>query len=313
MTGELLGTLGKSLAERWLSLLVLPGAVYLAVATAAHVLGHQHAWDLGRLTDQITHWAQAPAVRTTGGQVVLLAAVLAGAAVAGLAAQSLGSLVERLALAADWQTWAPPLRQLARWRVTRRQARWNAARAAYAELLESAGQAAVHGRRRDAIPRYTAYRTMTHIADERPDRPTWSGDRIHAAAVRLDRDYHLDLATIWPYLWLNLPDAVRVEITNARTGLTRATTLGGWAMLYALLIFWWWPAALVTAVLAALCWQRIRVTADTHATLLEAATRLHTSELARQLGVEHTTPLTPHIGDVLTDLLHARQSPVIDD
>lgn len=47
---------------------------------------------------------------------------------------------------------------------------------------------------------------MTRIAQEQPARPTWIGDRIHAVITRLDRDYHLDLATIWPHLWLAMPE-----------------------------------------------------------------------------------------------------------
>ncbi|MFF1651616.1 hypothetical protein [Streptomyces sp. NPDC058240] len=103
--GVLLSQLGTKLAERWLSLLVLPGALYLAVAATGHTLGHLHPFDLARLTHQITAWARHPAASTVGGQVVLLAAILAGAAAAGLVAQALGLLTERLCLAADWSTW----------------------------------------------------------------------------------------------------------------------------------------------------------------------------------------------------------------
>ena len=66
---------------------------------------------------------------------------------------------------------------------------------------------------------------------EEPTCPTWSGDRIHAATVRVERDHHLDLATVWPYLWLTMPDSTRAEITAARDALSRATTLAGWGLL----------------------------------------------------------------------------------
>src|SRR2546426_886650 len=143
---------------------------------------------------------------------------------------------------------ARPARR-ARWQVGRRLDRWRKASAAYGELRETAGEALAHGNRLDPAARHAAHHAVTRIGAEEPDRPTWSGDRIHAAAVRLDRHHHLDLATVWPYLWLTIPDSARAEVTAARATLTRATTLGGWALLYGVLTFWWWPASLLTVVL----------------------------------------------------------------
>ena len=307
--GGLWDELGRKLADRWLTLLVLPGALYLAVAIAAHILGQSHALDIHQLTGQVTTWARAPAASTVGGQVVLLAAAVAVSAAAGLAAQGLGSVIERLALAAGWHAWPSPLCHLAASRVTRRRHRWDKAHAAYHRDYELARQARIAGDRLDPAERHKAYRARTRIAAERPDRPTWSGDRIHAVNVRLDRDCHLDLATVWPYLWLTVPEPVRAEITTARQALTRATTLGGWALLHAPLTAWWWPAVLITAVVAVTAWQRTRTTADTYALLLETAARLHTGDLARHLGIDHTGLLTPDVGEALTHLLHTQPPP----
>lgn len=126
--GGLLGELGKKLADRWLTLLVLPGALFLAAVAAAHVLGHSHALDAGVLTAQVTAWASTPAVASAGGQVVLLVGVLAGAAGAGLAAQGCGSLVERLVFAEGWRAWPSPLRWLAGRVVQRRRRCWGTER-----------------------------------------------------------------------------------------------------------------------------------------------------------------------------------------
>ena len=305
--GSLLGELGKKLAERWLSLLVLPGALYLAVATGGHVLGQADPFDGDRLARQITAWAKAPAVSSAGGQAVLLAAVLAAAAGVGLAAQALGSALERLALASGWRAWPTPLRHLARRRVDRRRTRWSSTAAAYRELRETAAKARAAGQRTDPSARHAALRAMTRIAPEQPDRPTWSGDRLHAVAVRLDRDRHLDLATLWPHLWLTLPDPVRAEITTGRQALTRATTLGAWALLYAPLTICWWPAAPLALVLADTARRQTRTAADTYALLLEATVALHTGDLAQRLGIDHTGPLTLDIGDAVSDALHPPQ------
>ncbi|MFE0653721.1 hypothetical protein ACFVZH_34685 [Streptomyces sp. NPDC059534] len=298
--GGFLAELGKKLAERWLSLLVLPGAFYLAVAATAHTLGHAHPFDLSRLTHQITTWADRPATSTAGGQVVLLAAILAGAAAVGLAAQALGSAAERLCLAVDWPAWPTPLRQLAAQQTARRHNRWNDTARTWHHHREQNARARAHGQRTDPAPRHAAERAMNRIAPEDPSRPTWSGDRLNAVALRLERDHHLDLATLWPHLWLVLPEEIRAQITLARQNLTRATTLSAWALLYLPLAAWWWPAALITAALALTGRARTRTATDTYALLLEATARLHTRDLAERIGLTPTGPLTPETGDTLT-------------
>ncbi|WP_280341133.1 hypothetical protein [Nocardia abscessus] len=306
--GALWSELGKKLADRWLTLLVLPGVLYLAFAATAATLGHTHGLDIGLLTCQITGHANSPTVTSTGGQVVLLAATLAGAAAVGLAAQALGTLVEQAALAANWRTWPPPLQKLAgRW-TTHRQHRWDTAHTLYHDEHRNA-LAPDPAHRPDPAARHRAARTRRRIAVERPERPTWSGDRIQAAAVRVDRDHHLDLSTVWPYLWLILPANVRDQLTQARTDLTRATTLAAWSLIYLPLALRWWPAALLAAVLAAIARHRIRAATDTYATLLEATARLYATTLAIQLGIDHSGPLTAELGHTLTRHLHTQPPP----
>lgn len=58
--GGLLGELSKKLAERWLTLLVMPGALYLAIAAAGHTLGQSAALDVELLTHTISDAARAP-------------------------------------------------------------------------------------------------------------------------------------------------------------------------------------------------------------------------------------------------------------
>ncbi|MFF7174777.1 hypothetical protein [Streptomyces pseudovenezuelae] len=298
--GGMLAELGKNLAERWLSLLVLPGALYLAVVATARALGHCHPFDLQRLTSQITEWANAPAAGTAGGQVVLLASVLVGAAAVGLAAQALGSLAEQVHLAADWHTWPAGARHLSHRATASRQIRWGTAAEEWYRRRDEAAVARASGSRVNPAARYAARAAMTRISPERPERPTWSGDRIHAVAVRLERDYHLDLAALWPHLWLILSDSTRTEITAARQALTRATTLTAWALLYLALAAWWWPGTAIAAVLAVTSWRRTRTAADIYATLLEAAVRLHARDLANHLGLDPAGPLTHESGDALT-------------
>ncbi len=102
-----LGELGK-LADRWLTLLVLPGLLYLTVLTVAGVLGHHHATDPGALQAWADTVAAAPTSRSPAVVLAGVLGVLTGAAGAGLAATALGQLTQRA-----WTT--PGRRAPARW------------------------------------------------------------------------------------------------------------------------------------------------------------------------------------------------------
>ncbi|WP_411080946.1 hypothetical protein [Streptomyces sp. cmx-18-6] len=308
--GGLISELGKKIAEKWFSLLVLPGALFLAVVVTAHSLGHVHALDVARLTDQIAQWARRPAVTTVPGQIILLAAVLAGASAVGLAAQAIGSVIERLRLAADWESWPLPLRRSAARLVTRRQRRWRAAALDWHGHRDRAARARAEGRRADPADRRLARRKMVGIAPEYPGRPTWSGDQLHAVTIRLERESGLGLDVVWPYLWLILPETVRGEISAARENLARSADLLAWATLYLLVGGLWWPAVLISAGLTVAGWRRGREYADTYSLLLTAATRLHARELAERLGIESTGPFSADAGDSLTHWLRNDPPPV---
>lgn len=304
----MLGELGKQLADRWLSLLVLPGALFLAVVFAAHTLGQAQALSVSQLIHQVTDDAKSPAVTSVGGQVVLLVTTLAAAAGIGLVAQALGSLVETAVLAAGWREWPGRLPAVVEGRVTSRQRCWDAADEKYYGLYQ---QALAPNPADRPVPAalHAAIRKRNRISRERPERPTWSGDRINVAAICLDRDLHLDLATLWPHLWLTLPEQDRTQIAGARGDLARAATLGGWAILYAPLTWWWWPAAPLAVIIAAAAKHRFRLAAETYGLLLEAAARLHADALATQLGMEHKGPFTRQLGDELTRYLRSSPRP----
>ncbi|MFE6448214.1 hypothetical protein [Nocardiopsis dassonvillei] len=331
--GDLWAELGRRLTERWVSTLALPGALYLAVATAAYALGWSGAWDAGHLAERVTGWAADPRVDTFGGQALVLAAVLAGSTAVGLVARGSGWLVERLWTAADWERWPPPLRGwTGRW-VRSRRARWDrlrgeAERARNGEAERTwkgeaerprreggegarrgggeVGQARGSGRE-EAFAK--AYDRMARISPERPERPTWCGDRIAAVRTRLARDHRADLAVLWPHLWLVLPEEERVEVTAAREDLSRATGLTAWGLLYLPLTVWWWPAALVAAAVAGIAWVRARSAAGNYATLVEAVVRLHAVELADRVGVAHEGVFSGELGERLTLRLRASMPP----
>ncbi|UUU44137.1 hypothetical protein [Streptomyces sp. NBC_00162] len=90
-------------------------------------------------------------------------------------------------------------------------------------------------------------------------------------------------------------------MTGPRTASSR---VGGWALLYAPLSAWWWPAAPLVAVLALTARYRLRSATGAYARLLEAAARLHATDLAIQLGIDQTGPLDSALGDALTHQLN---------
>ena len=305
--GGLLAELGKKLAERWLTLLVLPGALYVAAFVVAVTLGHAHSFDVPMLIDRAARTA-APA----GLAVVLLLGFLLASAACGLAAQAVGAVVERGWLAVGATAWPRPLGPVAGALVRRRRRRWEAATADYRQAREQAAAARARawltGGPAEPAGLDGTYRRLSGISVEPPERPTWMGDRLNGVAVRLDRDLDLDLATVWPYLWLTVPETTRTEITAAREALARAATLAGWGLGYVVVGAFWWPALPVALAVVGTAHRRARAATDTYALLVEAAVRLHSVALAQQLGLPHEGPLDREAGWALTSLLHSEEA-----
>ncbi|MGP4051863.1 hypothetical protein [Streptomyces sp. 2A115] len=304
----LLAELGKKLAERWLSLLVLPGALFLGVLVAARELGHTRWYAVGELPARLDRHTGTLA-GSTADLLLRLFAFLLAAAACGLAAQALGSLVERLWLADDWHGWPKPTHRFVRRLVARRGRRFVRRRAragadlAAAELRDAQPNAA--DRAAVAVAR------LRRVADAPPERPTWTGDRLRVVESRLT-ELGIRVAVVWPHLWLHAPDTTRAEITAAREGMLRAATLTGWGLLYLAVATVWWPGALISCVVVLTAWHRFRAATDAYATLVESAVRLHTQELARQLGIGRRGPLTRRHGAALSAYLADGEDPPPD-
>lgn len=307
--GGFLSELGKKLAERWLSLLVLPGLLLLATLAAAQTLGQRHSVEATRLIDRVNAWTTDPATGRAGTVALVLSGVVLAAAGLGVLAQALGSLTERLWFAENWPAWPWPLRHMAQRRVKCRAERWRTATDAYQQRLDQRRQAHVRGQHSlgaSSLDLARAGQAVTRIASEQPARPTWIGDRIHAVVVRMHRDYQLDVATVWPPLWLTVPETTRAEITSAREAFTRAAALFGWGLLYLPVFLLWWPGLVLAGAITLTAWRRARGTAEAYARLVEAALRVHTPALAWSVGLDHKGPLNPQTGWALTCLLQGQ-------
>jgi hypothetical protein len=296
---KFLEALAGKLADRWLTLLVLPGALYLAVAIAAARLGHARWYRVDLLRQDLTRIAAEPATRSPGTLALALAGLLAAAAVLGILDQALGSLFRGV-----WFTRSrgPLTRALTR----RRARRWDRADQRFRETTVAAGVAqladddATAGLIRKAEEQAAARNTIGLV---RPARPFAAGDRMAAADRRVLDHYALDLTSVWPRLWLVLPDAARSALQEANAAVAAAQRLAGWAIAYLALAALWWPAAIIAAVTLTVAWRRAASAAATLADLAEAVVDLHGRTLADALGLPCAGPLDRETGDAITALL----------
>jgi hypothetical protein len=292
--GELLVTglideLGKRLAEKWMTLLVLPGLLFTAVAMASWAIG-RHGWSrqswqqLVGQAGQVTTWVGATPVRAG----LVLVGLLAASASAGVAAQAAGTAVRRAWLAEY------PFSQILSWNRPRRRRRW--------ESVQRASE--LDGVNSEERLRLQLARNRICLAP--PSRPTWMADQLAAVETRVRGQYGLDLAAAWPRLWLLLPDPVKAETNEARQAFDRSAVLGGWGLLYGLVgLLFWWPMVLVGAAALTAAWRRGRMAIAAFAGTVEAVVDLHGRDLAAALDLSHRdlALLTPPLGELITDLL----------
>ncbi|MCX5358567.1 hypothetical protein OG864_07645 [Streptomyces sp. NBC_00124] len=306
-----LTTLGGKLADTWVSVLVLPGLLYVSVAAAGSVLGHRDAFDVGLLTGRLDDIAGSPAAHSNGTIALAAAFVVAAAAGASMLASFLGGAVERLWLG----EWPAPLDRVAAPLTRWRSRRWAQAQDRYHSAVRSRAAAAdvPDELDPDRTPSAAADTVALNEARNRislapPRRPTWMGDRLTAVDHRVFDAYRIDLSSAWPRLWLLLPQTPRTDLTTARDAFSSAARRAGWALLYLAVAPWWWPAALVAAVTSVSAWRGGRDAAHTFAELVESAVDLHARRLATALGVSNgrSTRLTHDAGREITRLLRKK-------
>ncbi|MFF4607481.1 hypothetical protein ACFY12_32690 [Streptomyces sp. NPDC001339] len=243
----LLLELQKRIPDRWFLRRLLPAVLFVAVAVVGGgQLGQRHWADLGLARDRI-----AGALRLSGAAagegvatLVLVAVAVAGAAFAvPFAAAAVSALVS-----GAWPWWLVPLgRRLTLWRARR----WVPPR----EIGEEAVRARAEGREWRAA-RLDAHRART--ASVRPGCPTWSGERLRAAEGRVGRATGADVSEAWTRLLLEVPDASRVALSEARDAYAGACEALVWSAAFTLVGIWWWPAALVGLLLWTASWHSLR-------------------------------------------------------
>ncbi|MBW4720396.1 hypothetical protein [Saccharothrix obliqua] len=287
--------LAKKLAERWVALLLVPGALVVVGALLGARLGHAHALDwtaaARHVSDAVTWFGR----RSGGAQAAVVAGVLGAAAAVGLVVQAVAGVTRRVFLG-EW-----PVRPLARWRTRRRRSRWLRLVARRHELEAVRPRGEPEQRAVDA-----AAARVNALAPAEPGRPTWMGDRVHALESAARDRSGLDLTFAWPRLWLVLPETARTEITAAHAAFAAGVAVASWAWPPVVLGVLWWPALPVGLVVGLAGWARSRAAIADLTALAEAAVDLHGRDLGAALGVVEegaAGPLTPEEGDAITALV----------
>lgn len=284
MTG-LLTELGKRVAERWLSTLLLPGLLYTTAIICAHQLGWRHALDAGYLQTRIDHGYHTLAAHP--GRIITAVIVTGLAATAaGLAAHAIATPVHRAFVAPSPRWWLIPRRRRSRmaagplWWLLRRRTK---------------ARAAIAGRRPRPPVRYL------------PRCATPIGDRFRLIGERIDAQYGLDATLAWPRLWLLLPDTARAPVQTAHEQYRAATTLTAWGLLYLTLAPIWPPALPAGIAAAVLGYRRALTAAEVLADLIEATIDTQQPALAAIAGItlQHGR-ITRADGHRINDILNKR-------
>lgn len=288
-----LAELSRKLAERWITLLVLPGLLFVGALATALTLRQRNWHDVNQLVDAGRRLSADLDARGPVAVGLALAVVLLLSAAAGLAARGVAAAIQPLWLG----QWPPPHRAPARPLVHRRLARWQELQDRYAALVTAAAP--------DPESAEIVAAARNRISLSRPRRATWMGDRIAASEARVRGQYRLDLYSTWPRLWLVLPDAPRAELRLARERLQETVTIAAWGVLYLAAGALWWPSAVLGAGLLLVGWRTSRVAVDGLAELVEAAVDVHGRGLAVELGVVADGPgeLTTETGSRVTRIL----------
>lgn len=303
----LLQELSKKLAERWATVLIGPGLLFTACAVIAHHLGSQHALDVTELRQYATELARG---RTTGDLLVIGAAITLGAVTAGLAVAGTSRIVQAL-----WMPTAPGWYVDALTRL--RAARWDRADTALANATTAARQQQARDRvlgrppatRFPTVLRYS--RRRSRIGETRPDRPTWSAQRMADAAATVRGRYALDLNRLWPHLWAVSDGEIRADIGNVQENYAASSRLAAWGAAYLLLagVTAWWPAALLAMILILTARNRARTAVGALAVLVVAATDLHIRDMAARLGVPCDNAFTAQTAADINTVLDTNTTP----
>lgn len=284
----LLDELGKKIADKWLTALLIPGLLWVCTAVLAWRLGWSHALDPRSARPVLHRLEEAhPADET----LTVAVGALIAAVGAGIAADGLSTLVRGF--------WVAPVRTApSRWLREARRRRWNAA---HKNLEIVKGQALRTG---DGSGLDAAWARRDAISPSNPEFATWIGDRLNDNQARIRRAYSLDLAVAWPRLFAVAQEPIRADVAAAQEEYANAGRLVAWALLYGLLGLLWGPALLIAFGVAVVGRRRARTATEVLCQLVESCVDLYGTTLAAQLHIPCDGVFSPTMGESISKLLH---------
>ncbi|HYE13970.1 MAG TPA: hypothetical protein VD968_05975 [Pyrinomonadaceae bacterium] len=149
------------------------------------------------------------------------------------------------------------------------------------------------------------FRLLRAPSIDRFRMPTELGNILRVAEMRPQEKYGLNSIVCWPRLWLLLPDGVKQELGEARSGLDAAVRSWLWSLLFLVWVIWAWWAVLVGLLGALFSYRWAVAAAAAYGDLLESAYDLHRWTLYAAL--RWPAPRTPAdekaIGEAVTKYL----------
>jgi len=258
----LLLELQSRIPDRWFLRRLLPSALFVAVAFLTGGLGQSRWNDAQLVVLRLERYLGAgdggASVHTTAALLLYAVTVGVGAFAVPPVAQAVGAFA-----AGAWPWWLTPVSD----RVRRMRAtRWLAP----VELRRRAVRA------RDGGHTLRAARLDARAVvalPSRPTTPTRTGDRLRAAADRVREQRGVDVETSWVALLLDLPEAARTAVVEARDGYDGACEAMAWSIAYLVLGCWWWPAAAGGLLLWLSAWRWLRRAGEALGSTVEAVAR----------------------------------------
>ena len=270
MLGSFWDSVGGKLADRWFAL-SSQALVFWAGGLLAWAAAHGGVPGL-----------EAPGHRLASysgpGQVAVLVGALLLIGASAIVVQRLSRPVLRLLEG----YWPPPLEPLRDRLIGQSARRADTQRAEIRKLAEPVHDGTATRRERERYVRLDERLRRMPTTDRL--LPTSIGNTLRAAESRPADKYGLDAVSLWPHMWLLMPDAARQELTAARAALDASVTAAVWGLLFLVFIPWSpWAAAvgLGVAAVTVLVWVPAR--AVTFAALVEAAFDLYRQDLYAQL------------------------------
>ncbi|MEE1743780.1 hypothetical protein [Streptomyces sp. JV184] len=279
--------LGRKIANKWLTTLLIPGLLWVCTAVLAWHLGWRHAFDPHSALPMLHRLGTG---HLAGKTVLVAVSALFVAVGAGIAADGLSTLLRSF--------WVAPVRSApSRWLRNVRRERWERAD----RNMEAVSERAL--RTGDGSEIDAAWARRDAISPIHPVHATWIGDRLRENQRRVQRAYGLDLATTWPRLWAVAPDPIRADIGVAQENFANAARIVAWALLYGLLGLLWGPALLVAVGVLYVGARRARSATEVLCQLVESCVDLYAVDLAERLRIPCAGVFSREVGESISELL----------